>query len=85
MDIAKDRFLGESNYNAVSVGDIVSWSNLKTRFKRVKGLVLKKYVWRDKSSLISRRIGMVTVVEIGTNQKHDILTANVKIESKKTT
>tara|TARA_B100000123_G_scaffold254141_1_gene215643 strand:+ start:444 stop:689 length:246 start_codon:yes stop_codon:yes gene_type:complete len=81
MDIVRDSMLGESSYNRIKVGDLVSWRDMTENDPDQFGIVLSKYV----SNLKERKICMLRVASTKDNMIKNILAIIVKIESKKTT
>ena len=81
VKISRDSILGETNFNRISVGDLVSWKDITENDPDQFGIVLSKYI----SDLKSRKICMLKVAATKDNNIKNILALIVKIESKKTT
>jgi hypothetical protein len=77
--------LGESNFNKISIGDLVSWTDLGRSRRKRRGLVLQKWVSTDLMSSDERKIAMLKVVDSFDNKIVNIYAINAKIESKSTT
>jgi hypothetical protein len=77
--------LGESNFKKISIGDLVSWTDLGRSRRKRRGLVLQKWVSIDNMSSDERKIAMLKVVDSFDNKIVNIYAINAKIESKSTT
>lgn len=77
--------LGESNFNKISIGDLVSWTDLGRSRRKRRGLVLQKWISTDLMSSDERKIAMLKVVDSFDNKIVNIYAINAKIESKSTT
>ena len=80
--------LGESNFQKIDVGDLISWTDLGISKRKRRGLVLQKWISTEKSDILSskeRKIAMLKVVDGSENKIVNILAINAKIESKSTT
>ncbi len=77
--------LGEVNFSRISVGDLISWTEIGKENRKRKGIVLKKYVLGYGESHRQRKIAMLKVVDGSCNTIVNILALNAKIESKSTT
>tara|TARA_R100001591_G_C4327552_1_gene177184 strand:- start:698 stop:934 length:237 start_codon:yes stop_codon:yes gene_type:complete len=77
--------LGEVNFSRISVGDLISWTEISRQRKKRKGIVLKKFVVTDLDLHKGRKIAMLKVVDGEDNKIVNILAINAKIESKSTT
>lgn len=77
--------LGESNFNKISIGDLVSWTDLGRSRRKRRGLVLQKWISTDLMSPDERKIAMLKVVDSFDNKIVNIYAINAKIESKSTT
>jgi len=81
VEVSRDSMLGETNFNRINVGDLVSWKDITENDPDQFGIVLSKYI----SDLKSRKICMLKVAATKDNTIKNILALIVKIESKKTT
>jgi hypothetical protein len=77
--------LGETQYNQIDVGDLVSWTDLNKDKRKRRGIVLKKFESKDFTLLVERKVAMLKVADLYDNQIVNILAINAKIESKSTT
>ena len=73
--------LGESNFDRIRIGDLVSWKDITENDPNQYGIVLSKYI----SNIETRKICMLKVASTKDNMIKNILALIVKIESKKTT
>tara|TARA_R110002153_G_C13317634_1_gene496823 strand:+ start:590 stop:826 length:237 start_codon:yes stop_codon:yes gene_type:complete len=76
---------GKVNFLRISVGDLISWTDISRSNKRRTGIVLKKFVASGCTSIAERKIAMLKVVDSSDNKIVNILAINAKIESKSTT
>lgn len=77
--------LGESNFQKIDVGDLISWTDIGRSRRKRKGLVLQKWISTDFLSSEERKIAMLKVVDSFDNKIVNIYAINAKIESKRTT
>ena len=77
--------LGEVNFSRISVGDLISWTEISRERRKRKGIVLKKFVITDFGLYKERKVAMLKVVDGADNKIVNILAINAKIESKSTT
>ena len=81
MDVLRENLLGKSNFDRISIGDLVSWKDITENDPNQYGIVVSKYI----SSIQSRKICMLKVASTKDNMIKNILAIIVKIESKMTT
>tara|TARA_Y100000114_G_scaffold53820_1_gene49135 strand:+ start:1593 stop:1838 length:246 start_codon:yes stop_codon:yes gene_type:complete len=79
------KVLGEANFSRISVGDLISWTEISKERRKRKGIVLKKFVVTDLDLHKERKVAMLKVVDGSENKIVNILAINAKIESKSTT
>ena len=72
--------LGMSNYEKISIGDLISWREKITDPYRRFAIVIKKYI----SMVGQREVAVLKVVTSDNNQIKNILAISVDIESKNT-
>ena len=79
------KVLGEANFSRISVGDLISWSEISKERRKRKGIVLKKFVVTDLDLHKERKVAMLKVIDGSENKIVNILALIAKIESKSTT
>ena len=77
--------LGEANFSRISVGDLISWTEISKERRKRKGIVLKKFVVTDLDLHKERKVAMLKVIDGSENKIVNILALIAKIESKSTT
>ena len=77
--------LGEANFSRISVGDLISWTEISKERRKRKGMVLKKCVVTDLDLHKERKVAMLKVIDGSENKIVNILALIAKIESKSTT
>ena len=77
--------LGEVNFSRISVGDLISWTEISRERRKRKGIVLKKFVITNFDLHKGRKVAMLKVIDGADNKIVNILAINAKIESKSTT
>ena len=77
--------LGEVNFSRISVGDLISWTEIGRDRRKRKGIVLKKFVINDLDLHKQRKVAMLKVIDGADNKIVNILALIAKIESKSTT
>ena len=79
------KVLGEANFSRISVGDLISWTEISKERRKRKGIVLKKFVVTDLDLHKERKVAMLKVIDGSENKIVNILALIAKIESKSTT
>ena len=79
------KVLGEANFSRISVGDLISWTEISKERRKRKGIVLKKFVVTDLDLHKERKVAMLKVIDGSENKIVNILALIDKIESKSTT
>ena len=79
------KVLGEANFSRISVGDLISWTEISKERRKRKGIVLKKFVVTDLDLHKERKVAMLKVIDGSENKIVNILALIAKLESKSTT